>query len=132
MMVRKQIMALSLVAALYGGGAAAHHSFAVFFDETKQVKVSGTVSAFRFTNPHGTIVLTGSDGSGKQQEWRIETNAPVVLQRRGWTRTSVKPGDRITVEGWPARDGKPYMRLRLATTADGKQIGMTAFGTGDN
>lgn len=132
MMMRKRLIALALGASVCGGGALAHHSFAVFFDETTQVSVTGTVTAFRFTNPHGTIVLNGTDGTGRQQEWRVETTAPVVLQRRGWTRTSVKPGDRVTVEGWPARDGKPYMRLRLATMADGTQIGLTAFGTGDN
>jgi hypothetical protein len=131
-MVRNGLIAVGMLTALTAGGAMAHHSFAVFFDEARQVKLTGTVSSFRFTNPHGTIVLNGSDGSGKQQEWRVETNAPSVLQRRGWTRSSLKPGDRVTIEGWPSRDGKPYVRLRLATDAQGKPIGLTAFGTGDN
>jgi hypothetical protein len=132
MMVRKGLLAAGMLTALSGGTALAHHSFAVFFDETRQIKLTGTVTSFRFTNPHGTIVLNGSDGSGRQQEWRVETNAPSVLQRRGWTRSSLKPGDKVTIEGWPSRDGKPYVRLRLATDAQGKQVGLTAFGTGDN
>jgi hypothetical protein len=131
-MVRGGLLAVGMLTALAGGAAMAHHSFAVFFDETRQVKLTGTVTSFRFTNPHGTIVLNGSDGAGRQQEWRVETNAPTVLQRRGWTRASLKPGDRVTIEGWPSRDGKPYVRLRLATDAQGKPIGQTAFGTGDN
>jgi hypothetical protein len=109
----------------------AHHSFAVYFDSTKDVKVTGKVTAFRFTNPHGTIVLDVTDAQGNVREWRAETNAPVVLQRRGWTRDSIKAGETVTVEGWPARDGKPYIRLRRATHADGRLIGSAPFGSQD-
>ena len=108
-------------------GAAAHHSFAVFFDEEKAVRITGKVTAFRFTNPHGTIAMDVIGNDGKVHKWRVETNAPVVLQRRGWTRASVRPGQTVTVEGWQARDGKPYIRLRRALDADGKPIGQ-AFG----
>lgn len=132
MMLRKGLVALGVLASMGGSAALAHHSFAVFFDEGRQVKIQGTVISFRFTNPHATIVLDATESRGKHQEWRVETNAPVVLQRRGWSRTSLKAGDKVTIEGWPARDGKPYMRLRLATDANGKPIGQTAFGSGDN
>jgi len=63
--------------------------------------------------------------------WRVETNAPVVLQRRGWSRTSLHAGDQIHIEGWPARDGKPYLRLRSATTLEGRPIGQ-AFSAGED
>lgn len=124
--------ALAALALLSEGAALAHHSFAVFFDDKKNVKIRGTVTAFRFTNPHATIVLQADNGSGKVQEWRVETNAPVVLQRRGWTRDSLHAGDVVTIEGWPSRDGKPYMRLRQALDAKGKPIGQSAFGTSDS
>lgn len=110
--------------------APAHHSFAVFFDSTKIIKLRGTVTDFHFTNPHGTIGLDVTDENGKVQRWRAETNAPVVLMRRGWSRDSVKPGDVITIEGWVSRDGKPYLRLRAAFDANGKAIGQT-FGQSD-
>jgi hypothetical protein len=115
----------------FTAGAQAHHSFAVFFDSSKDVKVTGKVTAFRFTNPHGTIVLDVTDAQGQVREWRAETNAPVVLQRRGWTRTTVKPGDVITIEGWPSRDGKPYLRLRRAVDENGRLIGTAPFGQQD-
>jgi len=108
--------------------ANAHHSFAVYFDSARDVTITGKVTAFRFTNPHGTIVLEVADAQGQVREWRAETNAPVVLQRRGWTRDSVKPGETITIEGWPSRDGKPYIRLRRATHADGRLVGTAPFG----
>lgn len=113
------------------GSLAAHHSFAVFFDETRTVAIEGRVTAFRFTNPHGTIAMdvTGADGS--VERWRVETTAPVVLRRRGWSRTSIHAGDELRIEGWPARDGKPYLRLRSAATLDGTPVGQ-AFSAGED
>jgi hypothetical protein len=117
---------------LCAGAAQAHHSFAAFFEGSQSVKLTGKVTAFRFTNPHGIIAfeVTGPDGTVKQ--WAAETNSPAVLMRRGWTRYSVKPGDTITVEGWPSRDGKPYLRLRQAMDGSGKPIGQGAFAQSDD
>jgi uncharacterized protein DUF6152 len=130
--IRIGSIALGLATALLGAHAgSAHHSFAAFFDPSKTVSVKGTVQQFAFTNPHGTIVLKVPGPNGSVQEWRAETNAPVVLVRRGWSRDVIKPGDVITIEGWPARDGKHYLRLRRALRADGSPIGVP-FGQGDS
>lgn len=129
--MRQAIAAATAVAMLAGGSAAlAHHSFAVFFDPDKMVTIRGTVTAFAFRNPHGIVQIDVPKG-GKIEHWAAETNAPVVLQRRGWTRTSLKAGDVVTIEGWPARDGKPYLRLLKATRADGSVIG-TPFSPNDD
>ena len=72
-----------------------------------------------------------ADAQGRVSEWRAETNAPVVLQLRAGRATIVTPGETITIEGWPSRDGKPYMRLRRATRADGSLIGSAPFGSQD-
>ena len=122
----------AIALAAVGTAAQAHHSFAVFFDDTKDVRIKGRVTGFRFTNPHGLILLDVTDSAGKVVPWRVETNAPVVLVRRGWSREILKPGDTITIEGWPSRDGKPYARLRAAFDAAGKPIGQSAFGKTDN
>lgn len=100
----------------------AHHSFAVFFDADRSVKVTGTVEEFQFRNPHGLIRLTVKDGDG-QQSWKGETNSPSILERRGWTRDSLKPGETVTIEGWPARDGSNYLRVRAVRRADGTPVG---------
>lgn len=102
--------------------AVAHHSFAVFFDADRSVTVSGVVSEFQFRNPHGLIRLTvqGKDG---EEVWKGETNSPSILERRGWKRDSVKAGDTITIEGWPARDGSNYLRVRAVRRADGTPVG---------
>ena len=120
--------ALACIAA----AAQAHHSFAVFFDASKDIKITGKVTEFRFTNPHGLIVLDVTGPDGKVEPWRAETNAPVVLVRRGWTRDILKIGETITIEGWPSRDGKHYVRLQRAFDANGKPIGNSAFGQNDS
>ncbi len=103
--------------------AAAHHSFAVFFNTDAQlVKVTGVVRDFQFRNPHGVITLVVPKG-GAQITWRAETNSPSVLRRRGWTPDSLHVGDKVTLEGWPARDGTRYMRLKSARLADGRLVG---------
>jgi hypothetical protein len=103
--------------------ATAHHSFAVFFDTDSQLrKVTGVVKEFRFTNPHGVVTLAVLEG-GKEVTWRAETNSPSILRRRGWTADSLHVGEKITIEGWLARDGSKYMRLRSATRANGEPVG---------
>jgi len=130
-MIAKSLLAACALAMLGAGVAQAHHSFAVFFDPDKTIKLTGKVTAFHFTNPHGIIAFDVTGPDGKVQQWRAETNAPVVLMRRGWTRASIKPGETITVDGWVSRDGKPYLRLRQAFDAGGKMIGQSPFGQSD-
>lgn len=104
--------------------ALAHHSFAVFFSDDKAVvSVTGKVTGFEFKNPHGLIRLEVRDATGALVQWKAETNSPSILERRGWSRDSLKLGDEITIEGWGARDGSRYMRLRKATRADGTTVG---------
>ena len=109
-------------AALKAGAAEAHHSFAVFFSSDHDpISITGPVKAFHFTNPHGIIeiVVPGAP----DQDWKVETNSPSIMMHRGWSKDVVKVGDVITVQGWQARDGSNYMRLRNASRADGTAIG---------
>jgi Family of unknown function (DUF6152) len=103
--------------------ADAHHSFAVFFNTDAQlVHLTGVVRDFQFRNPHGVVTLAVAKGRD-QIIWRAETNSPSVLRRRGWTVDSLHVGDKVTLEGWPARDGSRYIRLRSARFADGRLVG---------
>lgn len=126
-MFKKVVLLSSALALALPGAAYAHHSFAAFFSGDKIVEIKGKVSSFRFQNPHGTIVIEVPTSSGGVREWRVETNAPVVLMRRGWSRNSLKAGDEVTIDGWQARDGKPYLRLRQAFDAQGKRVGSAPF-----
>jgi hypothetical protein len=121
------LFAAALAATGLGVGAAqAHHSFAVFFNSDHDVvSITGPVKEFHFTNPHGIIEII-VPGKGKpDQDWKAETNSPSIMIRRGWNKDVIKPGEVITVQGWQARDGSNYMRLRNAMRADGTPIGTT-------
>jgi hypothetical protein len=115
----------ALMAMLAAMPALAHHSFAVFFDnEQGVVSVRGVVTEFNFRNPHGIIRLNVKGKDGTVQEWKAETNSPSILERRGWKKDSIKPGEEIVLEGWRARDGANYMRMRKVTRADGSPVGV--------
>ena len=115
----------AIAAIMMSAGASAHHSFAVFFDDAHSlVTLHGRVTGFEFRNPHGLIRLVQRDESGAEVEWRVETNSPSILERRGWSKDSIKFGDVISVEGWPARDGSRHMRMRKVTRADGTPVGV--------
>jgi hypothetical protein len=105
----------------------AHHSFAVFFDDARTVTVTGTVEEFQFRNPHGLIRITVKKTDGTKETWKAETNSPSILERRGWTRASLKAGEVITIDGWPARDGSNYLRMRSVKRADGTPVGAAAI-----
>jgi hypothetical protein len=125
--VKRIFKAAPLMLLLGIGGflpAQAHHSFAVFFDnEQGIVKVQGVVTEFHFRNPHGVIRMNVKGKDGTVQDWKAETNSPSILERRGWKKNSIKPGDEIIMEGWQARDGSNYMRMRKVTMADGTPVG---------
>ena len=115
-------LALAVLAAV-PVAALAHHSFAVFFDGSKNITLTGVVTEFKFVNPHGLIVLQVKNKDGVAEEWKVETNSPSILRRRGWAPDSIKAGETITIEGWPGRDNPHYARLRLAKRANGEPIG---------
>ena len=123
MHITKVIARLAVALAAGTATASAHHSFAVFFDDTKTIEISGSVTEFRFSNPHAIISLDVKNKDGMVDEWKAETNAVTLLKRRGWTKDSLKAGDVITVDGWPSRDGAHYMRMRTIKKADGTVLG---------
>jgi hypothetical protein len=130
MRFRSWIQLGALLAVLAPAVALAHHSFAVFFDSQKSVTITGVVTEFKFVNPHGVIVLQVKNAAGVAEEWKVETNSPSILRRRGWAPDSLKAGETITIEGWPGKENPHYARLRSAKRANGDPIGKP-FGTED-
>jgi len=109
-------------AVLSAATAVAHHSFAVHFVADRLITVRGEVDEFTFRNPHGVLMLTAKSDGGVEQRWKIETNSPNILRRRGWTETSIRAGDVVAVEGYPARDGSNFMRVYRVTYDDGREL----------
>jgi uncharacterized protein DUF6152 len=82
----------------------AHHEILAKFTDSKTVTLKGNVNRVDWKNPHAHLFINVQDG-GKTENWAIELESPVDLERSGWNALSVKPGDAITVQGMPARDG---------------------------
>ena len=107
-------MALSLIA--IAAPATAHHSFELF-DMKKDMTVTGTVTEFRWTNPHSFMHLVAPDAKGGTTKWAIEMTSPNTLVHSGWRRSSLKAGDKVTVTYHPLLNGKPggaLVRVKLA------------------
>ncbi len=99
---------VSLISCLVIGASplSAHHSFAVF-DMTQEKTITGVVSKFEWTNPHTFIFVDVPNDKGVVESWAIEGMSPNYLGRRGWSKNSVKPGEKITVSVRPLKEGKP-------------------------
>jgi len=100
------------------GVAFAHHS-GVMFDNQKEVTVMGTVKEFNFDNPHVSIIITVTDDKGVTKDWSFEAASVRGMVQAGWRRSTLKPGDSVTITGHPLRDGRPGAQLVRAVLADG-------------
>ena len=100
----------------------AHHSFAAEFDPAKSVVLTGAVTRLEWTNPHARFAADIKDASGKVVAWDFELGSPSTLFRHGWTRNSLKPGDTVTVNGYPARDGSRLVNAVTVNLADGRKV----------
>jgi hypothetical protein len=99
----------------------AHHSVSGEYDPNKKVTIKGTVSKVEWTNPHARIYVDVNEG-GKVTTWNFELAARSALTRQGWTGTSVKVGDTVTVEADAARSGIPGGHTRTVVLGDGTKV----------
>ena len=97
----------------------AHHARPEY-DRHVQSKVTGTVKEFRLVNPHAWIHITVTTREGTVEDWSFEGGSVGRLNRIGWSRDLLKPGEEIIVLFNPRRDGSPGGLFRGVTTADGK------------
>lgn len=102
--------------------ASAHHAFASEYDVNKLVTVSGTVTAFNWTNPHAWLYVDVKDQNGEVTNWGLEMGSPGGLARRGWKKEDVKEGDLVTVDGYAAKDGRNVANARTVTLPDGRKL----------
>jgi hypothetical protein len=99
----------------------AHHG-ATEYDMTKIVSLSGTVKEFQYVNPHTLVTFTVKDDSGKAVEWQGELPSPNLLSRRGWSRSTLKSGDQVTIIGAPAKNGEKGMQIKKLAFPDGHEL----------
>lgn len=99
----------------------AHHSQSEY-DLRAKVEVEGTVTEVQWRSPHAWIQVDVVDDKGQKVNWSFELPSPVTLMRRGWTRDSLKPGDRIKISGAPAREHPAIGIANSIKDASGKPL----------
>jgi hypothetical protein len=100
----------------------AHHSFAAEYDASKKIEISGVVTKFEWTNPHAHFYLDVTDPDGKVANWNMELASPNMMVRNGWTRNSLKPGDKVVVSASRAKDGTNTGSADTITLTDGTKL----------
>jgi hypothetical protein len=113
---------VTLAALLMSAASMAHHSGAPY-DNERRIEVTGVVVEWQWQNPHAWLRINARDSAGVEQEWNIEATSPNILMRQGWRRSTLEPGDQVTVLIYPLRDGSPGGSLLGARLADGTELG---------
>jgi hypothetical protein len=98
----------------------AHHG-AAEYDNTKTISLQGTVTALQYLNPHALILFTVKDDKGQTADWTAELQSPNLLSRRGWSRSTLKPGDQVVITGHPVKNGVKAMTGQKVAFTDGRE-----------
>jgi hypothetical protein len=111
------------------GGAAAHHSYAMF-DRTKTITITGKLLTWEMVNPHSFMWVIVQPVGGKEQTWGLEGGGIAALTRAGVTKSAVKPGEKVVVDLHPLRDGRTGGQLVKLTLPDGREVKVGGGGDG--
>jgi Family of unknown function (DUF6152) len=106
---------------LFAQSAHAHHGYAAF-DTTAEVTLKGTVTDFHFTNPHCVIEFDVKDDKGALRNWKAELTSANHLAPKGWTESSVQPGDELAITGYRAKNGAPSLWVTKIHMANGEDL----------
>ena len=115
------VLAVAAGFLLASGSASAHHGYAAF-DTSAEVTLKGTVTDFHFTNPHCVVEFDVKDDQGQVRNWKAELTSANHLAPKGWTESSVQPGDELAITGYRAKNGAPSLWVTKIRMADGKEL----------
>jgi Family of unknown function (DUF6152) len=115
----RRIFVASLVFLASAALAVAHHGLAAF-DQSTTITVKGTVTEFHFVNPHCVVEFEVKDEKGKVLKWQAEMTSPLHL--KGWTATTLEPGNVVTITGYKAKNGSPYMWVTKLSASNGVEL----------
>lgn len=115
----RTLMSVSVLAAAMSALPVSAHHATTMFERGKDTTVTGTVKTFSWTNPHVRVEIVEDKGGVPGETWNIEGPTPNALIPVGWKRTTLKPGDKVTLKFAPMRDGSHAGLLTGAVLADG-------------
>ncbi len=122
MRAQRFVAAVAALVAVTAASVVAHHSFSAEYDEKKPVKLTGTVTTMKWSNPHAWIYVDVKDKSGKVVNWALETGPANALYRRGWRKQDLVPGTVLTIDAYQARNGTPTANAQSIVMPDGKRL----------
>jgi hypothetical protein len=121
--MRVSLAALACAAVLAASAPVLAHHSAAGVDQTKTVTIVGVLKEFKWANPHSWMDIDVTDDKGLTKLWSVEMTAPAYLARAGWTSKTVKPGDKVTVNVRPMKNGDPGGLFVNITLPDGRVLG---------
>jgi Family of unknown function (DUF6152) len=124
---RSWIYSSLLLLALHTDACFAHHSFSMFHMD-RRVSVQGEVKEFQWTNPHAWLQVMAPNSKGQVIEYSFELGSPNNLARSGLNKSTFKPGDKVTIEMHPVKDGSDGGALARVTFPDGRTISISPGG----
>ena len=126
--MKNKLLAVLAVAVglLVAGPIFAHHSTSIY-DAKKVTTLQGTVTRFAFINPHVQIMIDVEKDNGEIEKWTGVSRPPNALRRAGWTNSTIKPGDRITMGGNPIKDGRTILSVQTIVMPNGETLPMRSI-----
>ena len=118
---RMSFLAVCIALLTFAGATFAHHGTANY-DTSKTITVKGVVTGFDFINPHVQIFWEAKDDSGTTQKWQGELTSPNRLTRVGWSKSSIKPGDTISINGYPTKSGSNEIWIQKVVVGSGEEL----------
>ena len=119
------LLCLAIGIGLESAPTRAHHSYSMF-DGSSHRNLQGTVAKLEWGNPHVFVWLYVPRAGGRGFElYGFESDSINELRRRGWTKSSLEPGERVTLEFFPLRDGRNGGHLIKVRRPDGTTLGGT-------
>ena len=112
-----------LAAAVIGEGMAFAHHSPVVFDQARTMSITGTVTEFKWGNPHSWIHLDVKDEHGEVGNWSVEMNPANNLAREGWRASTLKVGDKVTIVVHPLRNNEKGGQFLSVKLPDGTTLG---------
>jgi hypothetical protein len=92
------------------------------FDEQKSVTLTGTVKEVNWSDPHVLVHVEAKEAGGQAKNWRVEMGSVAEMAHHGWSENTVKPGDRVTIEGNPAKSEPNFASARMVEVPGGRKL----------